>query len=96
MVFVMGGLGSEYWVRFEELVVDGYLELRRHHAYLCTFALLLIPSQMPTLRRVEDVYYLREALCVGKSASDAELHVRSLLKQSVEKTKLVELNHGKR
>lgn len=89
MVDFMEPKGHE---RFLKLAVRGFMELRKHHALLCGLALLVVPAQLNHVSRIEDVYYLREALDLESTDDEAEKRFLSLMNSS--RQGFVQLNHG--
>jgi phosphatidylinositol-4,5-bisphosphate 3-kinase len=92
MIELLDGPEGRRFARFRELAVRGFMEVRKQHALLCSLLMLAVPAGLRHLTRVEDVYYLRDALAVDQSDDEAAKTFLSLL-QSTNRM-LVQLDHG--
>ena len=82
-VYVMGKRDSEQFKSFINYCVEAYLILRRHaHMFINLFAMML-STGIPELKSAEDIYYLRGALCLGKTEEEAAQEFRNLIFESL-------------
>merc|ERR1711865_567714 len=71
MAEVMGGKGSETFVRFENMCCDAFNILRTHGSLFLNLFILVIPAGMPELRTGEDIRYLQTMLSLGQTQEEA-------------------------
>eukprot|EP01136_Pigoraptor_vietnamica_P032641 Opistho-1_new@94732 len=78
-VFVMGRRDGEQFARFQEYCCQAYLILRRHANMLINLFAMMLSTGIPELKSVEDIYYLRDALCLGMSEEQAANSFKDLI-----------------
>ena len=104
-VYVMTtGLGTDapQFKKFVTYCVRAYLILRRNsHMFINLFAMML-STGIPELKSAEDISYLRDALCLGKSEEEAAQEFTGLIFESLKLGWSTQLNwwlhnlvHGK-
>lgn len=74
---------NEAFNRFVQLCVDAYLIIRRYSHLFVTLFSLMISTGIPELRSIDDLDYLREALCLGQSEEEAGQTFRNLIHESL-------------
>lgn len=91
MVDVLGGRQSAAFERFADNVCSLYLCVRSRHVLFTGLAMMALASKMPHLKRVEDVYYMRDALAPELSVPEAAAAFRKLIDAAID-TKRVAMN----
>ena len=66
-VYVMGTKSGENFRRFQDYCVRAYLILRRNSSMFINLFAMMLSTGIPELKATEDIYYLRDALCLDKS-----------------------------
>ena len=57
--------------RFRVLCEDAYIVIRRYSHLIINLVMLMLPSEMPELRSVEDIMYLRNTLAIDETEERA-------------------------
>jgi len=79
----MGTKTSERFTRFQELCCQAYLILRRRAYMFINLFAMMLSTGIPELKSTEDIYYLRDALCLDKSEEEAAQEFRNLVFESL-------------
>jgi phosphatidylinositol-4,5-bisphosphate 3-kinase len=85
-VYVMGkreGKDGEQFKRFIEYCVQAFLILRRRANMFINFFAMMLSTGIPELKSADDIHYLRDALCLGKTEEQAALEFRNLIFESL-------------
>lgn len=82
-VYVMGTKNSERFARFQELCCQAYLILRRNAYMFINLFAMMLSTGIPELKSTEDIYYLRDALCLDKTEEEAAQEFRNLIFESL-------------
>ena len=92
MVYVMGGRESEGFARFIQIACEGYVALRRKASLLINLMALMVSTGIPELRSTKDLQYLRDALVLDMSESEAAAEFESLIYESLKGSKTTQFN----
>ena len=82
-VYVMGSKTSARFQKFQDLCVKAYLILRRHSSMFINLFAMMLSTGIPELKSTEDIYYLRDALCLDKTEQEAAQEFRNLIFESL-------------
>ena len=63
-VYVMGTKTGENFRRFQDYCVKAYLIVRRNASLFINLFAMMLSTGIPELKSTEDIYYLRDALCL--------------------------------
>lgn len=83
MVSVIGGKSSEEFQFFIRVCQLAFNILRRNANIFITMMTMMLSTGIPYLKRVEDLYYLRNSFHLEKSDEEAAALLRDLIKQSL-------------
>jgi phosphatidylinositol-4,5-bisphosphate 3-kinase len=72
MLEVLGGKDSRHYREFCDICVSSFNEVRKWHVFLTGICMLVLGSNLPHLKRIDDVYHLRDALAIGYDDAQAE------------------------
>jgi phosphatidylinositol-4,5-bisphosphate 3-kinase len=72
--------GFEY---FQDLCLDAYLVLHEHAHFFINLFAMMISTGIPELTSHKDIYYLRDALCVGKTENEAREYFKTQISESL-------------
>jgi phosphatidylinositol-4,5-bisphosphate 3-kinase len=85
-VYVMGkkeGMESAQFKKFVNICVQAFLILRKHANMFINLFAMMLSTGIPELKSLEDIYYLRDALCLGMSEEAAAEEFENLIFESL-------------
>lgn len=77
---------------FKQLCEDAFLLLRRHGDLFINLFAMMLSTGIPELRTAEDVDYVREALCLGRTEEFAKRSFHSKFQEAIRNNKTVAIN----
>jgi len=89
LAYVMGGKKykkSEKFAKFLELSTQSYLILRANANLFLTMFGLMISAGMPELMLEEDIFYMRDKLCLDMNEKSADKKLREEIDKSLQST----------
>ncbi|KDO31800.1 hypothetical protein SPRG_03720 [Saprolegnia parasitica CBS 223.65] len=86
MAHVFGGIGTDMFRKFQDLAGEAFNVVRRHLHLLVSLLLLMIPADMPELRRRDDINYIVEIMGSDKSDAEAAAMFADLIVQCTKNT----------
>ena len=78
--------------RFRQLCEDAFLKLRDRGDLFITLFTMMLPCGIPELQTLDDITYIREALCLGEPRKVALQTFRKKLQESLKNSWSVSLN----
>jgi len=82
-VYVMGSKTGDRFLKFQDLCCQAYLILRKRADMFINLFAMMLSTGIPELKSTEDIYYLRDALCLDKTEEEAALEFRNLIFESL-------------
>ncbi|OQR87151.1 phosphatidylinositol kinase [Achlya hypogyna] len=86
MAHVFGGIGTDEFRKFQALSAEAFNVVRRHLHLLVSLLLLMIPADMPELRKRDDINYIVEIMSSEKTDNEAAAYFADLIVQCTKNT----------
>jgi hypothetical protein len=81
--YVMGGVESEAFRKFEDLGGRAFNIIRENGHLIMTLFSLMLACGIPELKSVDDVLWLRKCLVLDKTKEEAAKYFKELIQQSL-------------
>jgi phosphatidylinositol kinase/protein kinase (PI-3 family) len=78
-----GDRTSREFSRFKEICEDAFMKLRNHGSLFINLFSLMLSCEIPELTTPNDIYYIRDALCLSMSEEMALENFRKRMKEAI-------------